>query len=93
MSKRAVSKQSKQADSQLAKAREANKNLFRPGYYQDEEGHRRMMSALGVDQVSPSGEVRIDDERKWPLSKTFALVVTVNLLAWAGIIALINAIV
>lgn len=96
MPKQALKKQPAPETDGSAEAREANKNLYRPGAYQDEEGHRRMMDALGIEMgtghASPAGLGRLEEDRKWPLYKTFALVVVANLLAWAGLIAVLDAI-
>jgi hypothetical protein len=76
----------------VAKAKEVNKNLFRPGTYKDEEGHRRMMDAMGVEMGAshdiPAAEVT--GEQKWPLYKTFSLVLAFNLAAWAGLFAVLR---
>lgn len=96
MPKQALKKQPAPETDGSAEAREANKNLYRPGAYQDEEGHRRMMDALGIEMgtghASPAGLGRLEEDRKWPLYKTFTLVVVANLLAWAGLIAVLDAI-
>lgn len=96
MSKQALKKQPSPDNEGSAKAREANKNLYRPGAYQDEEGHRRMMDALGVEigarHALPAGQGHLEEDAKWPLYKTFTLVVVANLLAWAGLIAVLDAI-
>ena len=96
MPKQTLKKQPAPETDGSAEAREANKNLYRPGAYQDEEGHRRMMDALGIEMgtghASPAGLGRLEEDRKWPLYKTFTLVVVANLLAWAGLIAVLDAI-
>lgn len=76
----------------VPEAKKANKNLYRPGYYQDEEGHRRMLDAMGVE-IGPDYAAALEaDERKWPLYRTITLVVLVNVLAWAGLIMGLRAI-
>lgn len=76
----------------VADAKKANKNLYRPGYYQDEEGHRRMLDAMGVEMGADPAAALEADERKWPLYRTITLVVLVNVLAWAGLIMGLRAI-
>ncbi len=82
----------KEQSDTVAKAKEVNKNLFRPGSYKDEEGHRRMMDAMGVE-MGASHDIPVADvavEPKWPLYKTFALVLGFNLAAWAGLFAVLR---
>lgn len=93
MAQKALKNQPETAPDSLAKAKEVNKNLFRPGYYKDEEGHRRMMDAMGV-QMGARHDLPATDgtvEEKWPLYKTFSLVLIVNLAAWAGLFAVLRA--
>ena len=89
-----------QADLPLDRAadpKEANRNLFRPGYYRDEEGHRRLMSELGIvvdGGVSLEGAAvgaPAGDDR-WPLYKTSLLVVGFSAAAWTAIVAAVLAI-
>ncbi len=93
MARKALKKQPETASDMLAKAKEANKNLFRPGYYKDEEGHRRIMDAMGVEMGAPHDFPAAEGtvEGKWPLYKTFSLVLVVNLAAWAGLFAVLRA--
>ena len=94
MAQKALKNQPETAPDMLAKAKEVNKNLFRPGYYNDEEGHRRMMDAMGVEMGSRHDIAVVEgiEERKWPLYKTFSLVLIVNVAAWAGLFAVLRAV-
>lgn len=94
MAQKALKKQPETAPDMLAKAKEVNKNLFRPGYYQDEEGHRRMMDAMGVEMGARHDQpaAAATEEQKWPLYKTFSLILIVNLAAWAGLFGVLSAV-
>lgn len=94
MARKALKEQVEAAPEMAATAKEVNKNLYRPGFYKDEEGHRRMMDAMGVE-IGASHDIpaaEVTGERKWPLYKTFSLVLVFNLAAWAGLFAVLRAV-
>ncbi len=94
MSKRALD-QGAISGSDRSDASDAAEARTRELRYQDAEGHRRILDALGVEidneedfysdfDVSPGGEIQ---GQKWPPQRTFLFVVGFNAIAWLAVIA------
>jgi len=88
MAEQALDFRSQAGSSAAAEAQKANEHLYRPGYYQDEEGYRKLMNELGV---TVEGGVLREAEPKWTVRQTVLFVLAVSSIGWAGIIAAIAA--
>lgn len=71
-----------------------------PNYYEDIEGHRRLMYSLGADFDLADPFLRSAEQSaadaaagRWRLSSTFVLVVGFNVVAWSAIVGTVFALV